>query len=133
MWSLLLAHALAGEVSPTDSAPLGDGLDVATPPRVSEAEIEEEIERIVVIADPFARWDGTRWFIKTEIGLPYSLAFYADQNWDFETSAFQIRTILACDKDMKLSKQKLQVHCTIEDFAIQATDASDMKTKLEQT
>lgn len=132
MWSLLLAHALAGDVPPTDGAPLGEGLDVETPPRVSEEEIEDEIERIVVIADPFARWDGTRWFIKTEIGLPYSLAFYADQNWEFWTTAFQIRTILACDRDMKLSKQKMQVHCTIEDFAIQATDASDMKTKLEQ-
>jgi hypothetical protein len=125
MWSLLFTLVLAAE---GEAPPLGAGLDVEVPPMVDD----DEIERIVVIADPFARWDGTRWFIKTEIGLPYELKFFADQNWEFWTSAFQIRTIVACDKDFKISKNRQQVHCTIEDFGIQATDSSDMKTKLEQ-
>lgn len=131
MWSLLLALASAddgADTVPTGADPLGNELDVEVPPLQNE----EDIERIVVIADPFARWDGTRWYIKTEVGLPYELRFFADENWEFDTSAYQIRTILACDKDFKISKNKLQVHCTIEDFGLQATDARDLKTKLEQ-
>ncbi len=86
---------------------------------VDRTEVEDD-EEIVVISDRFARWDGTRWYIKTEIGHPLGMTFYADKNTELKTNAFQIRTILACAKDFKLSKKLYEVSCTIEDFGIQA-------------
>jgi hypothetical protein len=102
--------------------------DVAMPPRVSDDEVSEHI---IVIADPFARWDGTRWFIKTEVGLPMDLMFYADENWQFPVKAFQVRTILACEKDWKLSNTKWEVSCTIEDVGVQVVNDDDLLSKME--
>lgn len=119
--------APSSPAAPATPAPAANPLDLAPPALISD----DEIEKIVVISDPFKRWDGTRWFIKTEVGLPISMTFYADQNYEFFSNAFQIRTILACDKDDQLSKHKYEVHCTVEDFAIQAADAGNLKTKAE--
>lgn len=127
------AFAADGDIpAPVDAPPVvvptpPNPLDVEPPAPISD----EEVETILVISDPFARWDGTRWFIKTEVGLPISMTFYADQNYEFFSNAFQIRTILACDKDDQITKHKYEVHCTVEDFAIQAADAGNLKTKAE--
>ena len=31
------------------------------------------VEEIVVVGDPFARWDGTRWYVATELVTPLGL------------------------------------------------------------
>lgn len=76
-------------------------------------------DEIVVYGDLFARWEGTRWFIATEVTLPLGTFFRADQNWDMRVQAYQIRAILACDKDWKLSGRKYEVSCRIEDVGLQ--------------
>jgi hypothetical protein len=116
---------------PRAPAPQGDGIpdvDVEVPPPISDDEVGETI---VVISDPFSRWDGTRWFIKTEVGLALPLPFVSKDGYEFWADAIQIRTILACDKDWQQGKKHMQVHCTIEDFGLQASDASDRDTKAE--
>ena len=105
------AFAADGDIpAPVDAPPVvvptpPNPLDVEPPAPISD----EEVETILVISDPFARWDGTRWFIKTEVGLPISMTFYADQNYEFFSNAFQIRTILACDKDVDGQQGALQL------------------------
>jgi hypothetical protein len=87
-------------------------------------------QELMVYADLFARWDGTRWFLETESTLPYSLLFSADQNLEFPTQGYQTRAIIACEKDWKLGKLRYEVNCKVEDFGIQAT--SSYSTKKEK-
>lgn len=123
-WAMIGA-VLAGEgEAPPPPSPMDE---VPVPPPISE----EEIETIVVISDPFARWNGTRWFIKTEMGLPISMTFLAEENWEFRVAALQVRTLLACDKDEKLGRRKYEVHCVVEDIGIQAADESGLRTPAE--
>jgi hypothetical protein len=92
-----------------------------SPPPAPEPEDDAD-ETLLVISDPFARWDGTRWFIKTEVVVPFPMTFFAVQNYEFSVNAFQVRTILACEKDWKLRKTSWEVSCAVEDFAILASD-----------
>lgn len=88
---------------------------------LARGQSEEDVaEEIVVWGDLFARWDDTRWFIATELGLPFPFAFAKDENLSFGSREFQIRTILRCNKDWKLGRRRYEVGCVIEDFAMQA-------------
>ncbi|MFT5460038.1 MAG: hypothetical protein ACI9K2_006553 [Myxococcota bacterium] len=78
------------------------------------------IEEVIVIGDPFARWDGTRWYVATEIITPLGLQLQRDENDQFWSHAFQLRSVFACEKDYKLGAKRFEVHCTIEDIGIQA-------------
>jgi len=89
-------------------------------------------EEIVVYGDLFARWDGTRWFIATEVHLPLGTFWRADQNYVMRVQAYQIRTILACGKDWKLSGRKYEVSCAIEDIGLQAVVNESPKYKHAQ-
>lgn len=84
------------------------------------AQDEDVDDTIVVYDDLFKRWDGTRWLVKTEVVLPFALRFYALNNSEFDSTAFQVRTVIACDKDWKLSNKRWEVSCKIEDFAMRA-------------
>lgn len=77
-------------------------------------------DEVVVYGDLFARWNGTRWFIATEVQLPGLAMWRADQNYEMRVGAYQVRGILACDKEWKLSGRKYEVRCRIEDVGIQA-------------
>lgn len=77
-------------------------------------------EEVTVYGDLFARWEGTRWFIATEVQLPIGTWFYADQNYQMRVQGYQVRSVLACDKDWKLSGRKYEVSCRIEDLGLQA-------------
>lgn len=99
--------------------------DAAPPPPVPEpADIE-----IVVYGDLFARWDDTRWLVRTEMILPFEMRLQQDRNYEFETSGIQVHGVLACDKDVQLGRHRWQVDCTLEDIALQATlyDKNDLK------
>lgn len=77
-------------------------------------------DEIVVYGDLFARWQNTRWFIATEVMLPLPAFWNADRNYEMRVQAFQVRSVLACDKEWKLSGRKYQVSCIIEDIGLQA-------------
>jgi hypothetical protein len=96
----------------------------ATPEARAGDDTDEDVdETITVYSDLFKRWDGTRWHIKTEIVFPTSMPFADDHNHAFSAEALQIRTILACDKDWKLTGKRWQVHCKIEDIGLEAVVA----------
>ena len=80
-------------------------------------------EEIVVWGDLFARWDGTRWMITTEVGVPFPFTLARDENEEFQTSLFQVRAIFACDKDFKLGRRRFEVSCEVEDIGIKAAIA----------
>lgn len=83
---------------------------------------EDDIsEEIIIYGDDFARWDDTRWLVQSELILPLGARFASDRNRAFTSYAFQIRTVIGCSKDAKLSKRKWEVSCEIEDIGILAT------------
>ncbi len=90
---------------------------------------DDVAEEIVVWGDLFARWDNTRWFIETEVGVPWKVTFNKDENKSFQTQEYQLRTVLACDKDWKLGNHKYEVDCAIEDFALVASIAEPNVTE----
>jgi len=77
-------------------------------------------DAVVVYGDLFARWNGTRWFIATEVQLPGPQMWRADLNDEVRIGAYQVRAVLACDKEWKLFGRKYEVRCRIEDVGIQA-------------
>jgi hypothetical protein len=81
-------------------------------------------EEITIYGDSFARWDDTRWLVKTEVGLPFTVelgSMSEDQlNVQFRTRLFQVRAVLHCNKAYKLSKVDYEVDCVIEDVAMNA-------------
>ncbi|MFT7521998.1 MAG: hypothetical protein ACI9MC_004150 [Kiritimatiellia bacterium] len=77
-------------------------------------------EEIVVYGDLFSRWDGTRWYIATEVQVPQFIWFRSTNNYEMRVQAFQVHTVLACSKDWKLSGRKYEVHCNIEDIGLTA-------------
>lgn len=91
-----------------------------------EADTEEVdvTQEIVVWGDRFARWDNTRWFIETEVVQPWPLLLARDQNLEFETQEYRIRTIFACEKTHELSLRRQEVDCVIEDIGILANLAN---------
>ena len=74
--------------------------------------------------NPFNRWDGTRWSIEDELVLPSGLLLAADQNLAFRTHALQVRAILACSKDARLSNKKWEVSCAVEDVGLLVTSTT---------
>lgn len=117
----LVAAALGAGVALSGMAQAGgDGeADAVDDTRKGVHEVKADDE-IVVYGDMFARWDGTRWFIATEVQLPGLMWLAADERHEMRVSAFQLRGILACEKDWKLSGRRFEVDCTIEDFGLQA-------------
>ncbi len=89
----------------------------------------EVAEEIFVFGDPFARWDGTRWLVRTELMVPIGMRFTSDANEAFWTHAFQVRAVLACDKDERLGKRRYEVNCKLEDVAVQATTRSRFRSE----
>ena len=81
----------------------------------------EVFEEVTVYGDLFARWDNTRWFITTEVALPYALTLHREENLGFRTKMFQIRSVLACSKEWRLNRRHYEVDCEIEDIGLRAT------------
>jgi hypothetical protein len=85
------------------------------------ADKKDVAEEIIVYGDDFARWDNTRWLVQTELMLPLGVTFASEQNQAFFSHAFQIRAVIACDKDAKLSRKRWEVSCEIEDVGLLVT------------
>ena len=90
-------------------------------PTFAQSGADDIAEEVVVYGDLFARWDGTRWFVETETVLPYTLTLNADENRSVRTLGYQLRAVLACEKDWKLGKLKFEVTCKIESIAMQSS------------
>lgn len=75
---------------------------------------------ITVIGDHFARWDGTRWFLETQIGMPIPYLLYAERNYEFEPIALQVRTTIACEKTWRRGPKRFEVSCKVQDIGLQA-------------
>lgn len=88
---------------------------------VSFAQDDEVFEEVTVYGDLFARWDNTRWFITTEVALPYALTLHREENLGFRTKMFQIRSVLSCSKEWRLNRRHYEVDCEIEDIGLRAT------------
>ena len=99
---------------------------LALPSYAADPEPEGDGGTIGVVADPYARWDHTRWYIKTEIVMPYPITFFADINAEFRAIAFQVRTVLACDEDRLVAKRRMQVDCRVEDVGLRFTPLESM-------
>jgi hypothetical protein len=76
---------------------------------------------IIVYGDLFARWDQTRWHVRTEMVLPYEMRLHAGANHEFDTPGLQVDSVLSCDKDVQLGRHRWQVDCRLEDIAVRAS------------
>ncbi len=78
-------------------------------------------QEIVVWGDPFARWDDTRWLIKTEVVTPYPILFMREKNSSVNVSGFQVELVMTCSKAWKLDRKHYEIGCRIEEVALQAS------------
>ncbi|MEZ4322907.1 MAG: hypothetical protein R3F61_35910 [Myxococcota bacterium] len=94
----------------------------------TDAGAEDDPSEIVLVwPDKFARWKDTRWLIATEVVLPTGMVFARSNNQGFRSFAWQVKAVLACDQDYKLTGKSIEVLCEIEDIAIQATSYARFK------
>lgn len=113
---LIWGTATAQEAPPDPSDAAADGND--TPVASDDDDVDYSIR---VYDDLFARWDGTRWFVATEVSMPWEILFKARENYEFRSDRYQVRTIIECEKDWRRSRRRFEVDCTIADFGIQVT------------
>lgn len=90
-------------------------------------------QEIVVWGDPFARWDDTRWLIKTEVVTPYPFNFMKERNASVNVSGFQVETVMTCAKAWKLDRKHYEIDCRLEDVALQASLAGDTTDQRVET
>jgi len=89
---------------------------VLSPEVMAQADDDE----IIVYGDRFKRWDKTRWSILTEVKLTTPMQLDMSENQSMRVTAYQLRVVLACEKDWKISRGKWEVLCQIEDLGLQA-------------
>lgn len=77
-------------------------------------------EEVVVYADPFARWDGTRWEIQSELMLPLGIVLASRDDTEIVAEALQLHAVLLCAKEARLGRRRHEVACDIEDVGLQA-------------
>lgn len=84
-----------------------------------------EPEEVIVFADPFARWDGTRWLVRTQLGMPLPYPMYARVNHEMEAVAIDLSLVFACEKTWRRGPKRFEVSCKIEDAGIKAASWRD--------
>ena len=115
-WAQSEGEASASEPAAAEAAP-------------APADDEELFEEIMVWGDLFARWDDTRWFVETEIGLPYPLMLQREENLEIRATALQIRGVIRCNKQDRLGRKRYEVDCVLEDVALQAIPFRNDRSK----
>jgi len=96
---------------------------------VAMAQVDDD--EIVVYGDRFKRWDKTRWSILTEVMLTEPLLLAMANDFEMRASAYQLRVVLTCEKDWKISRGKWEVLCEIEDLGLQVAGWKDDAKRLE--
>lgn len=88
---------------------------------------------VYVWSDKLARWRGTRWWVGMELLFPPGIPMDDSKaNKFFRSIAMQTKAIIACDEKAELGRKRLEVACTIEDFAIQSTSVDRFKTEKDR-
>lgn len=90
-----------------------------------DATLYGEEEEIIVYADRFARWDDTRWLVETQLGTPRPITLMSETNTEMRVQALQIRTVFLCSKTWRLTRNRYEVDCSIEDMGLQAATYPD--------
>jgi len=75
---------------------------------------------VEVVSDPLARWNGTRWRIDSQIGVPYPAVLYAEFDHELQFVSLDLHLVAACDLDGDQVRGRGEAICTIEDAAISA-------------
>ncbi|MCB9664278.1 MAG: hypothetical protein H6732_09205 [Alphaproteobacteria bacterium] len=105
--SLLLPLALAG-------------LSWAAETSAEEPAPARRMEEVVVYDDPYARWDHTRWHVRTQLGLPTPYLLYDYSSHEMEPVAIDLDFVMSCVKTWRRNKTRQEVDCTIDDLAVRA-------------
>jgi hypothetical protein len=79
-----------------------------------------EPEEVIVYGDRFARWDGTRWHARTQIGFPVPYILNMRLNKTARFVAMEIDSVIACEKRWRRGPKQFEVDCIVEDFAVRA-------------
>ncbi len=103
---------------------VGLGLLGATPLAVAapgaEAGVDDAAAEVLVVSDPFARWDDTRWRVDAQVILPFPSALYASKNHEVQSVAFDVRLVTSCVLAETVGPRRKEVDCTIESAALSA-------------
>ncbi|MCB9681924.1 MAG: hypothetical protein H6733_10670 [Alphaproteobacteria bacterium] len=91
----------------------------ATDTPVPAARAQREPVEIIVYGDPFARWDGTRWLVHTQVGMPTPFTLVAIRNKATEVVGIDTRFVMACEKTWRTGDHRFEVDCTLEDVSLQ--------------
>jgi hypothetical protein len=91
-----------------------------TGPALADQGDDDALE-VVVTADPYARWEHTRWRIDTQVALPYPVPLYAAVNHEVQVVAYDLSLVLACDLGEPVTRRSREVDCVIEDAAVRAS------------
>lgn len=85
-----------------------------------EIVVLENKEELFVYGDAFKRWDGTRWYVNTQVGFPMPYPLYAENNAMTEAVAVELKLVLACEKTWRRGDKAYEVDCHVEDVALLA-------------
>lgn len=86
---------------------------LAAPAVAADADAE-----VVVVSNAFARWDDTRWYVRTQVQLPWSAALYAERNDEVAFNAYDLELVIHCQLADKLGKHAHDAICDVEDASL---------------
>lgn len=114
---LLVSPAVAQDTDGTKPKSAPSILDAEPlPAPITEPEPAPS-QTVEVTADPFARWDGTRWRLDSAVVLPLSVPMFAVNNFEIETVGFVVRLTTRCELADRAGPRR-RVNCTIQDAAV---------------
>ncbi|MCB9681923.1 MAG: hypothetical protein H6733_10665 [Alphaproteobacteria bacterium] len=113
-WRWILGVALAWPL--VASARFGTSPDDRP---VSAERAQRQPVEVIVYGDPFARWDGTRWLVHTQVGMPVPYSLLALRNRETEVVAIDTRFVMACEKTWRTGDHRFEVDCALEDVSLQ--------------
>jgi hypothetical protein len=114
------APSAAPAPAPAAPAPAAPAPVSPAPAAPSAVDVDEDLfEEVVVYGDLFARWDDTRWFVQTEIGLPFPMLLQRDEDVGIRANAMQVRAVIRCNKQSELGRKRMEVDCVLEDIGLQ--------------
>lgn len=79
---------------------------------------ETAAEELVVFGDPYARWDGTRFLVRSEVAFPPGLALSDGEGTPWAVDRWQISLVLRCEKGEIQLWDGIEVSCVIEDLGL---------------
>lgn len=91
-----------------------------TPTLDASSQAPKTPEEVIIFADPYARWDHTRWYAETQLAFPLPFLLLGRLNHEMRVSHVQLRTSILCDKSWRRGEQQFEVVCDIEAVGLQA-------------